>query len=412
MALTAPAHRHRLLLLIGALTTLSPLTTDLYLPAFPAMGHDLHAGQPAIQLTLTAYLIGTAAGQLVAGPLSDAHGRRAPMRVGLALYVVLTLACAFAPSAPTLIGLRLVQGAIASTTVVVVRAVVRDLFEGVEVARFLSRIMMITGLVPILAPLLGGQLLRATSWRGIYVTLAVIGVLNLFAMQRWLPETHPPSSRRTGGWASTRDAYRMLSRDRWFLGAALTSSFAFAALLVYISVASFVFEHGYGLSAQTFGLIFGVNSLFLVGASQVNVRLVGRVAPRRLVLNALLVMTVGVAVLLINAATHTGGLVGLMVPLGVVLFSIGLVTPNTTSLALADHPEVAGTASAFLGCLQFVVGGVLAPLTGLWAEGSATAMAAVMAATTLVAVGCFLFLVGPPQTDELPVLRELDPTSV
>ncbi|MDX6206189.1 MAG: transporter, family, multidrug resistance protein [Frankiales bacterium] len=390
MPLTAPERRKQLTFLIAALTALSPLTTDLYLPAFPAMGHDLHAGQSAIQLTLTAYLIGTAVGQLVAGPLSDAHGRIAPLRLALGLYVAITVVCAFSPNAGVLIGLRVAQGVIASTSIVVVRALVRDLFEGVEVARFLSRLMTITGLVPILAPFFGGQLLRVTDWRGVFVLLAVVGAVELAAMSRWLPETNPAHLRTTGGWPASRAAYRMLSKDKVFLGAALTSSFAFAALLVYISVASFVFERGYGLSAQTFGVIFGINAVFMVSASHVNVRIVGRVRPRPLILTSLLVMTAAAVVLVVVAATRTAGVVGLMIPLSVMLFAQALVGPNATAVALADHPEVAGTASAFLGCLQFVIGALLAPVAGLWSEGSATAMAALMGATTLVSLVVFL----------------------
>ena len=405
-SLTAPQRRRHLILLMGALTTLSPLTTDLYLPAFPAMGRELHAGQPAVQLTVTAYLIGTAVGMLVAGPLSDARGRIAPLRSALMLYVVVTLACGVAPNVGTLIGLRVAQGAIASTSVVVLRAIVRDLYDGVEVSRFLSRLMMVTGLVPILAPFIGGQLLRGTTWRGIFVVLAVIGVLELAAMSRWLPETLPADRRSAGSWTSTRAAYRLLARDRRFMAAACTSAFGFAGLLVYISVASFVFERGYGVTAQRFGLIFGCNALFLVAASQVNVRIVGRVAPRRLVMTALASMTVAAALLVVVAASRVGGVVGLMVPLSLLMFSLGFVTPNTTALALADHPQVAGTASAFLGCLQFVVGGVLAPVTGLWAEGSALAMASMMAATTVIAFAIFAVM-GSDRTVRRPLERHL-----
>ena len=394
MPLTAPERRRHLILLIGVLTALSPLTTDLYLPAFPAMGHDLHAGQSAIQLTLTAYLIGSAIGMLVAGPLSDARGRLAPLRASFALYVVLTLACAIAPNVATLVGLRVMQGAIASTSVVVVRAIVRDLFQGVQVARFMSRLMMVVGFVPILAPFLGGQLLRVTQWRGIFVVLAVVGLLELAIMSRWLPETLPPERRRRSGLASSRAAYRMLSRDRAFLGAALTSSFGFASVLIYISVASFVFEHGYGLSPQKFGVIFGINALFMVGFSQVNAHLVGRVEPRRLILTALVVMSCGGVLLVLAAVLRVGGIVGLMVPLSVMLSSLGFVTSNTTALALQDHPEVAGTASACIGCLQFVIGGVLAPVTGLWAEGSAVAMGVMMGGSAVVALALFVFVYG------------------
>jgi MFS transporter, DHA1 family, multidrug resistance protein len=231
-------------------------------------------------------------------------------------------------------------------------------------------------------------------------------------MSRWLPETNPLHARQTGGWPAARAAYALLARDRVFLGAALTASFAFAALLVYISVASFVFERGYGLSAQTFGLIFGVNAVFMVSAAHVNVRIVGRVSPHRLIQVSLFAMAASAVLLLVVSSTRAFGVVGLMVPLSLMLFTQAMVGPNAAAIALADHPEIAGTASAFLGCLQFCLGALLAPVAGFWPQGSATAMAGLMAAATIVALACFAFVLPRPAVVEALVVAKPERAAV
>jgi DHA1 family bicyclomycin/chloramphenicol resistance-like MFS transporter len=393
-------HRVRLILLLGTLTTLSPLTTDLYLPAFPAVGRDLHAGAPAVQLTLTAYLVGVAVGQLVAGPISDAVGRRTPMRLGLAAYVATTVLAAVAPSAGTLIAVRFVEGGVAAAGMVVTLAVVRDLFDGVEVSRFLSRLMMITGFVPILAPFVGGQLLRVTDWRGLFWILAAAGALLLAALSAWLPETLTPALRRRGSLGDTVRTYGRLARDRRFVGLALTGALSFGSLLVYISVVPFVFEGEYGLSEQRFGLVFGVNSLCLVGAGQLSGRLVGRrYSPDQLLRVALPIMATGALLLVPVTATRSLGLAGLLLPVWLLLFGLGFVTPNTTALALADHPDAAGTASAFLGSTQFVLGAVLAPVAGAFGGSPGLALALAVSITSLGAVLAYPLLVRRRRAD-------------
>lgn len=371
--------RPGLILLLGSLTAFSPLMTDLYLPAFPQMARDLGCGPGAVQWTLTAYLVGVAVGQIVVGPVSDAMGRRRPLQLGLLACVLATIACAWSPSVMVLDVARFLQGAIAAASLVVTRAVVRDLFEGAEVSRFLSRLMMITGLVPILAPFGGGQILRVTSWRGTFVVLAVTGLVLLVATTLFLPETLPAPMRRRGSLRDTRAAYGDLSRDRLFVGMTLTCGLAFAALLVYISQAAFVFQTQYGVSPQTFGVLFGVNSLCLVGAGQVSGRVVRRVGPERLLTVALAVMAVGALLLLGCALARTSHLQGVMVPMWAVLAGVGVVTPNATALALADYPHSAGTASAFLGSAQFIVGGMLAPATAVFHVAPALSMACAIA---------------------------------
>ncbi len=361
--------------------------TDLYLPAFPQMARDLGCGPGGVQWTLTAYLVGVAAGQIVVGPVSDAMGRRHPLQLGLLLAAVTTLACAWSPNVVVLIGARFVQGAIAAASLVITRAVVRDLFEGAEVSRFLSRLMMITGLVPILAPFAGGQLLRVTTWRGTFGVLAATGLVLLAATTLFLPETLPPQMRRRGSFRDTRTAYGDLSRDRVFVGMTLTGGLAFAALLVYISQAAFVFQTQYGVSPQAFGVLFGVNSLCLVAAGQASGRLVRGVAPERLLSVALVLMTLGGLLLLGCALLRTGHVQGVMVPMWAVLAGVGVVTPNATALALADYPHSAGTASAFFGSAQFIVGGLLAPLTSAFHVAPAVSMSAAIA---LACVGSLL----------------------
>jgi DHA1 family bicyclomycin/chloramphenicol resistance-like MFS transporter len=354
------------------------------------MGRELHAPPAAIQLTLTVYLIGVAVGQLVSGPISDAVGRRIPLLAGLIAYMVTTAACAAAPNSPTFVVLRFLEGAVGASGISVTRAVVRDLFAGSEMAHFLSRLMIITGFVPILAPFVGSQLLELTGWRGIFWILTAAGGVLFVAVLLWLPETLPPSLRHSGTFRDSLRTFGRLATERRFIGLTLTCALAFGVLLIYISDAPFVFEDVYGLSPRHFGFLFGINSLFLVAAGQVNGFVVRRVSLDALLRLALCVMGVGAVMLLVSSAGHVGGVLGVMVPVWLLLFGVGLATPNSTALAMTDHPEAAGTASALLGSAQFVLGASLAPLTGLFGHTSAFPMGVVIAlaaAGALVAYG-------------------------
>jgi DHA1 family bicyclomycin/chloramphenicol resistance-like MFS transporter len=383
-----------LVVLLGSLSAFAPLSIDMYLPAFPSLARDLHAGPSAVQLTLTACLIGLAGGQLVVGPLSDALGRRGPLLVGLACYTVLSAACLVAPSVWALAGLRLLQGFGGSAGLVIAIAAVRDRYAGVAMARYLSTLMLVNGLAPIVAPVLGGQLLRFTSWRGVFVVLTAVGVLLLVACAAWFEESLPPDRRRTANLRATLHAYGGLIRDRGFTGYALTGGLAFAAMFAYISGSSFVLQDIFGLSPQLFAVVFGTNALGILAVGQLNRRLVGRVSPRRLLGVGLAAALAG-GLLLLAAVLAGWGLPALLPGLFAVVASIGIALPNTRALATVDYPDLAGTSSALLGVGQFAVGGLVAPLIGVGGTGTAVPMVVVIAALTVLAFVVFGLMTGP-----------------
>lgn len=379
--MTTTSHRNlvRLVVILGSLSAFGSLSIDMYLPAFPALSADLHAGPSAVQLTLTTCLIGLALGQLVAGPLSDTFGRRRPLLVGLAVYTVLSAACIVAPSVYALVGLRFVQGLGGSAGLVIATAAVRDRYAGTAMARFLSTLTLVTGLAPILAPVVGGQLLRLMSWRGVFVVLTVIGVVLFAVCLLWFDESLPPERRKPGGLLDTLRAFGRLLADRSFTGYALAGGFGFAAMFAYISGSSFVLQDIFGLSPQTYGLVFGGNALGLVIVGQWNRWLVDRFPPRR-VLTAGLVTALCGAVLLLAAVLLHLGLAPLLLGLFGVVASIGVITPNARALAMVGYPDLAGTASALLGVLLFAIGGLVAPLIGVGGTGTAVPMAVVITA--------------------------------
>lgn len=374
-----------LLLLLSALTAIAPLSIDTYLPALPRLTRDLSAPASLVQLTITACLVGLAAGQLVAGPLSDMWGRRRPLLVGMVLYTAASLLCTVAPSAPALVALRFVQGATGAAGIVIARAIVRDLYDGDAAARYFSVLILINGVAPIAAPVLGGQLMRLTSWRGVFVVIAAAGAVMTAVALLWLRETLPPEDRHGGGLRATLRTFGELCRDRVFAGYVLASGLAFAAMFAYISGSPFVIEEIYGLSPQSFSLVFAVNACGLVAVGQVSGRLVGRVRPRVL-LTAGLVMSVLGGVTLLAAVIAGLGLFGVLPALFLVVAAIGLVMPNSTALALTGRPpRVAGSASGLLGVAQFIIGGVAAPLVGVAGAHTAVPMAVVIATLTVAA---------------------------
>jgi DHA1 family bicyclomycin/chloramphenicol resistance-like MFS transporter len=387
----APAVRS--VVVLGLLSTFGPLSLDLYLPALPRLADDLAATPSAAQLTITACLIGLAVGQLVAGPLSDRLGRRRPLLVGLVAYLLVSLACAFAPSVGALVVLRLVQGLAGAAGLVVARAVARDLYEGRRLVLFFARLTLISGLAPVVAPVLGGQLSRVMSWRGIFVVLAGFGAVLLLAglAQR---ETLPLERRSTGGLTVTLRGFQVLLRDRFFVGAALSSGLAAASMFAYISGSTFVLQRIHGLSAQGFSLAFGLNSVGIMVVSQVGGRLSRRLSTVR-------VLALGLALNLLGAAALAGtvllglGLAFLLPSLFVMVSALGLVYPTATALAMSDYPDQAGAAASLLGLLQFVFGAVVAPLVGIAGEGTAVPLGIVALTASASAMVMFLILVLP-----------------
>ncbi|WP_233579214.1 Bcr/CflA family efflux MFS transporter [Micromonospora sp. BL4] len=379
--------RAQLVLVLGAMIAIGPLTIDMYLPALPAITAGLQTTETAVQLTLTGTLLGLALGQLLVGPLSDVVGRRMPLLAGLALHVAASVLCVFAPSIAVLGVLRVMQGLGVAAATVVATAVVRDLFSGASFARIFSRLMLVMGLAPILAPTLGSGLLRWTEWRGVFAALAVLGALLIVVAALRLPETLPVARRRHGGVGATMRDYRGLLNDRAFVGLVLVAGLAMAALFAYVSGSSFVLQEQYGLDEQQFGLAFGAGAVGLIAATQFNVRLLRRYTPQQILVSALIAGTSAGLLLIMFAATGLGGLGTLLASLWLVLAAAGLALPNAPALAMTRHSEAAGTAAALLGAVQFGVGALSAPLVGLFGTGSvpmAIVIAGGMAAATLV----------------------------
>src|SRR5919199_3235192 len=343
----APPNRAALALLLGAFVAVGPLTIDMYLPALP---------------TITAELGTTSAiGQLVLGPLSDAFGRRGPLLAGTALYVVASLLVLVAPSIEVLGVLRLLQGVGTAAGAVVAMAVVRDLFTGRAAATMLSRLFLVLGAAPVLAPTLGGELLRVTSWRGIFAVLAGYGLLLLAVGAAALRETLPPSRRSGRGVAGTLRTYRGLLRDRTFVGLVLVAGLTMAGLFSYVSGSSFVFQRQFGLDEQQFGLLFGAGAVWLITATQLNPLLLRWWTPAQILVTATIAGAVAGAVLLALPAAGVGGLAAVVAPLWAMLFASGLALPNAPALALSRHGESAGSAAALLGAVQFGVGAAVSP---------------------------------------------------
>lgn len=390
-ALTRGRHV-QLIIVLGSLIALGPLTIDMYLPAFPELARDLEASAASVQLTLTGMLGGLAAGQLVIGPLSDAFGRRRPLITGLVVHATASVLCAVAPNIHVLSAVRVLQGFAGAAISVVALATVRDLFSGLAVARTMSRLMLVIGMAPIVAPSIGGFILGVTDWRGIFVVLAAAAVGLVLVAFLGLRETLPVERRRSARVGATLRTYGSLLKDGTFVGLVLMGGLMFASIFAYVSGASFVLQEGFGLDERTFGLVFGANAMALTVVSQVNPLLLRRFHQVDVLTAAILVSATASASLIITGLTGLGGLAGVLVPLMVVLGAAGLAMPNTPSLALNRHGEAAGTASAMLGFVQFGVGAVVAPLVGAFGSTTAVPMGTVMLSVTGLA-GVLMFAV-------------------
>lgn len=386
--------RLTLIVVLGGLIALGPLTIDMYLPALPTITTDLMTTSSTIQLTLTGTLVGLALGQLVIGPLSDALGRRRPLLIGTAVHVLASAAIIIAPNVAVLGALRVLQGVGAAAGAVIAIAIVRDLFSGRAAATLLSRLMLVMGVAPVVAPTLGGYLLAVTSWRGVFAFLAVYGLV-IIPLTAWtLRETLPVERRSSAGVVRTLRTYGRLFQDRTFVGLILVAGLTMAGLFGYVAGSSFVFQEEFGLNQQQFGLVFGAGAVWLIAATQLNAHLLRRFEPRVLLLAAVIGGTLSGLVLLALAATGLGGIIGIIVPMWAVLFSVGLALPNAPALALARHGDAAGTAAALLGAVQFGVGAIVSPMVGILGN-DAVAMGAVVAGGLFLALAVLVVVVRP-----------------
>ncbi|WNE95161.1 multidrug effflux MFS transporter [Streptomyces luomodiensis] len=395
-AVTDPSRRPAALIaLLGALTAVAPLAIDMYVPGFPEMARTLHTNDSSVQLSMTGFLAGLVIGQLVIGPLSDGLGRRRPLIAGTALFVVLSLVCVVAPTIELLIVARFLQGVAGAAGMVLARAVLTDRFHGPRLPHYFSLLSMVLGVAPVAAPVIGGAVLSAGSWRWVFGALAVFGVALFLAVLRGVPESLPPERRQQGGVAGSFRAMGRLLGHRAFLGCALTLGFTSAALFAYIAGSSFVFQDVYGTSAGLYSLIFATNACGMLLASAVFGTLSRRMALGTLLSASVVVASAAVLLQVLLLATVGGSLAGTWVTVFFAAFGIGGVFPATMSLGQSFGREASGAASALLGGIQFLFGAAASPLVGAFGTTSATPMAGTMLTALICAAVCLVLLIRP-----------------
>jgi len=370
---------YRLALILGALTAMGPLAIDTYLPALPRIARDLHTSDALVQVSLSVYFVGIALGQAFYGPLSDRLGRKPALYLGLVMFILASVGCALATSVQMLIVFRFLQALGGCAPLVVPRAIVRDHFDQRGSVRMLSILMLVMGLAPILSPLVGGQLLGFFGWRSIFWVHAVYGSVWLLAVAVGLPESLDVARRQRQRIGAVLGIYGRLLRDRAFMAHVLVGALIFAGLLAYISGSPFVFIELFHVPPSKFGIYFGINAIGIMTASQINRWLAQRFDASQILRRALPVSLVASVALVVDAATGFGGFAGILVPLFVYIAMHGFVMPNTTALAMAPHGAVAGSASALLGSLQFILGALAGTLVGALSNGTPVPLGVVIA---------------------------------
>jgi DHA1 family bicyclomycin/chloramphenicol resistance-like MFS transporter len=394
----APRH---LVALLAAFTSLVVLTTDVYLPVLPRLGHDLGATDAAAAGTVSAVLVGIAAGQIVIGPLSDAIGRRRPLLVGAGAYALLHVCAAFAPNILILLLIRIVIGFATAACIVVGRAIVADVYPGSAAARAFATLGAVTAISPVVAPAVGGALSHVMSWRGMFVVLAAGALILTLVGWRALPETLPPVRRRpTHFGAVLRDLGAVVSQ-RQFLAFVAAIAGVGGSLFAYIGASSFVLENVFGLSPQEFSLVFGGNAFGLFAMSWLTRHLLLRVSVRRLLTVGQGIAIAGGGLLAVGVARSLLAVV--LLGLFAVVVSIGLVMPSATSSAMAAAPGRAGSASGVIGICQFTVGAIASPLAGLGGSAWSLVIAILVATIGGLLLRLLLLL---PRTDQIEGARD------
>jgi len=379
---TRPTLTPVLLGVLALLSSFTPLSIDMYLPALPVIAADLHGTAGDIQLTLSAFMIAFGAGQIFYGPAGDRFGRRPVILGGLAIYIVASVGCAFSVEAGHLILLRFFQGLAACAGVVLARTMVRDLAERDQAARAMSLMMACTSIAPMLAPLIGGQVLLFLGWRAIFWVLAGVGVIGLAAAWLLLPETLRPEYRQPLVLSSIVRRFGELFRHRAFMGYAFTGTFQFSALLSFLSGSPFVFIERYGVSPQQFGLLFGGMVVFMTLGSLLNARFVPKLGAGSILRYAVIVPAVaGSAALVLGVIEARYGTIGMwpfILCIGPQIATISLIGPNSMAMALQRYPHMAGTASSLMGVMQFGIGAVFGAMVGQLFDGTVLPMVAAM----------------------------------
>ncbi|WP_066581713.1 multidrug effflux MFS transporter [Cellulomonas timonensis] len=387
-----------LVALLALLTAVAPLSIDMYLPAFPGMSQDLSTTASGIQLTMTTFLVGLALGQLFIGPLSDGLGRRRPLLAGTLLCLLASVVCALAPNVQVLASARFLQGLGGAAGVVLARAIISDTSRGAAAAKLLGVLMIISVIAPVIAPLAGGLIVASAGWRVVFWVIAGLVALMFAGALRWAAETRPEHERTRGGLGATLRAAREVLGNRSYTGYLLTFCFAFAGLFAYIAASPFVIQNVIGLSEGQFSLLFAGNALAITATSALAAALAGRIAYRRMIAIGLAIgvaAALGLLIVVLNGVPAVPTLVLFAVFQG----SLGLVFGNATALALGEAGRHAGTGSAFLGFLQFMLAAAVSPLVGIRGEQTAVPMGVVMVAFAVLAAVAFATLTrGPSRT--------------
>jgi DHA1 family bicyclomycin/chloramphenicol resistance-like MFS transporter len=376
----------RVLLILSTLMSFASMSTDMYLPALPTIGHALHATASSIDLTFSSFLVGFSAGQLLWGPIADRHGRRTPVALGVVLFIIGSAGCALSASVWQLMGWRVVQAVGACAGPVLARAMVRDLYGREHAARMLSTLILIMGVAPLAGPLVGGQILALGSWRGIFWTLVGFGLLTLISL-RFLPETLKPAQRTTEPLGASLRSYLGLVRDPRILGYALAGGCFYGGAYAFIVATPFVYIEYYGASPQAYGLLFGLNIVGMMAANFVNARLLARVGSERLFRIGTWVLAAAGLALAADARFAWGGLAGLVVPVFFYMSMNGFIVANSVAGALSAFPRQAGTASSLIGALHYGSGILSAAMVGWFADGTPWTMGWIMG---LSGIGSFV----------------------
>jgi DHA1 family bicyclomycin/chloramphenicol resistance-like MFS transporter len=373
-------------LVLGLLSAIGPFAIDMYLPALPAIGVALHADVLAVQLSLMAFFISFAISQIVYGPASDMFGRKPPLYVGIALFIVGSIGCALAPDIGWLVAFRFLQGLGGGAPIVVPRAIVRDLHTGVEATKLMALLMLVFSVSPILAPLIGSLIIDAAGWRAIFWAVTAVGAIGLLLVAFTLEETRPAEQRAQSDVASTLRAFGMLLRDSHFMGLTAIGAFGMASFFIYLANSSFVLIGHYGLTPRQYSFAFAVNAASFIGVSQFAGRLAARFGLPRIVSVAALGFAVSMCAL---CALNLAGVQSLALMIALLLIGfgfLGLVIPTTSVLALDDHGEIAGAASALMGTLQLVLGSIVIGVMSGLVDGTPRPMLAGIAVASIGAL--------------------------
>ncbi|MFD6859496.1 multidrug effflux MFS transporter [Rhodococcus sp. NPDC060090] len=383
---------------LALLSATAPLATDMYLPGLPIMSESLGTSTVGIQLTLTTFMAGLGIGQLITGPLSDGWGRRRLLVIGTIVLAVSSAMCALAPTVEVLIAARAIQGFSGGIGIVLARAVIADRTSGHESARLFSVMMIIGGIAPIAAPVIGGALLDPIGWRGIFWVLTGASIAMLVGVLAFIPETLPPEKRHGGGFAALASNFGYVLGNRRFIGYAAAFALGFGALFAYISASPFVVQNVLGMSATQFSLVFAANSVGLVTANIINTRLIGRFEVRSLLLFGVTLMLTAGTLLLVTTVIF-GAHRWLLLPLlFAVVLSLGFTMGNSTALGQGEVPSAAGTGSAIMGASQFGLAAIVSPLVGLGGEDTAIPMTIAIVVSAGLAMTALLTLTREART--------------